>query len=642
MVRSRALPYGVLVSLCLALHLVPACSSSGDGGPDPTDVRPGTEGLRETDVPSPSDGSQAAADAGDGGCVEARSDAVGELVDPPLEPRLDLATDADRDGEASFTDPRDEELEESWSLEGGAVFLHNGDDDDGDGVADCEDAVVNGSEDLADLAPVRIAAAPWLPADAEVTLAVENGHLVRLFLLSDGGWIPGDGGALSWSGADLAAGPVTLGLEGRDVAAFQSPDPEQRTVRLVLTARDAAGSELARDVAVLRHAPLLVASALNPVQEVWTLLDHASQVPFVAALGAVLDGAGIPLRAWGSVGEPLGLPALSPQPWLEDALLVLFAVLPGTEGHTVMHYVLSGEGGEAFQEALTKVLLGPGCAPVGPVPDGGDGGPSAAFSRLAVSPVLLAGEMYFPYGKLYVGVDPSRGGGPLGAVLALLARQEMQMPVVELDTSALHSGRVGEILAWVPYTDDPGCCGKGFRTLFADPGLGVTLLAEWVAAGHGEAAFFGGTETAITVAALLEDADFVAFNEGLAETLEAVYLQAALAFGLEEEDIIRVPALFLPDEVSGRAVPFFPSSLDSLVAGNHFLAPLPMGPVVGGTDLIGHHLQTLLDSINAAVTLVEVPHPWPQAAPGAGFGGLGRATATRRKPHNLEWWLWTM
>ena len=73
---------------------------------------------------------------------EGRGDAKGGEVLPdgvdggaPLPAVLNLATDADRNGKVSFTDPDDEELEESWSLKSGAVFLLNLDDDDGDGLA---------------------------------------------------------------------------------------------------------------------------------------------------------------------------------------------------------------------------------------------------------------------------------------------------------------------------------------------------------------------------------------------------------------------------------------------------------------------------------------------------------------------------
>ncbi len=87
---------------------------------------------------------------------------VGQGSGPALTilPGPDLDVDTDRDG--TITDA-DDALEDAFSPAGGAIFLANVDDDDGDGAQDWRDSVVSGLEDMADLAPLTIGAYPDLP-----------------------------------------------------------------------------------------------------------------------------------------------------------------------------------------------------------------------------------------------------------------------------------------------------------------------------------------------------------------------------------------------------------------------------------------------------------------------------------------------
>ena len=543
---------------------------------------------------------------------------------------LNLATDADRNGKVSFTDLGDEELEEDWSLKSGAVFTLNLYDDDGDGLADALDDVVNGLDDARDLAPVYLASAPWLPVGATLDLTAENGQSGRLFRFVDDGWeslpLPA-----SLAATELRDNPIILGFEGRDPALLLSPEVADRVVRLTLTARGAGGELLGEDFAVLHHAPLLLTSTLLPVKEVWALSENAP-APALAGLSDLLGASGVSLTVLdGGEGDP---------GTLSDRMEVVLAVRPDAKGHAVTYYPLLTASSEETLSWLESTLIGADIAPL-PAPGWNGGAPNhASLSNIESSPVLLAGEMFLPYGRLYYGWNSQSESGPPEQLLELLTRQGLQGEPVAVDTSFLHGGHLSQVLSWVPYSGDPGCCGKGFRMLFADPSLAMALVDQWVADGQGDGTL-DAPQGKISLATLAIDIELRAFNKATANELEDLYGEFLPEFGLEDEDVIRVPLLFFPHPLSGRAVPLLPAITEAFVVGKHYLAPAPEAGG-GAFDLMAAWLDEALAPINAVVTFVPLPYPLAAPAESGDFGGLRRLLVGRRKPDNVEWWLWFM
>ncbi len=584
---SRNKPLGLLVSLLLV-----ACSNPGSRDTDieNRDILPDLaprDVLVVVDVPLTAD--------------ELFADAGLESLDgpsPSLPGQLNLATDADRDGKVSFTDPDDEAFEDSWSMKGGAVFLLNLDDDDGDGLADALDDKVNGPEDTRDLAPIYLAAASWLPDGVTVILSGTNTDKGRLFRFGDDGWlavtlpyeVPVEG---------LRDDPLVLGFEGRDISLLSAPELPSRIIELRVTATGPGGVELAGDRVELHVAPLLITSALQPVKQAFLALPQdGSLAVFDQQLGELLAAAGLPL-------SPVALADEEPV-FLGDHLELALGVLPRAGGHVTQHYALLA-GPEPMVAALEQALLGADLAPLVPL----TGSPFElyhAFSNLESSPVLLAGEMYFPYGRLYYGTGPAPGSMPATGLLSLLERQGLQGSPVAVDTSFLHTGHVSEIISWVPYTGDPGCCGKGFRMLYADPELALNLLGDVV------------------------DMETIAYNLALVHPLAESYASFLPQLGLEDEDVIRVPVLFVPHPVSGRASPLLPSIANGIPVGKHYLAPGPAG-IVPDFEVLSAWLMEALAPINAVVTFLPMPDP---------VAGIYRTVVTRRLPDNVEWWLWFM
>ncbi|MBK8999667.1 MAG: hypothetical protein IPM35_28455 [Myxococcales bacterium] len=96
---------------------------------------------------------------------------------------IDIVADTSRDGLVVAEDPKDQEREDEWDATVGASFIANLDDDDSDGKRDCEDEVVNGPNDLLDLAPFKVTAWPTAPKDGEgvVRIDQEAAENVRIF-----------------------------------------------------------------------------------------------------------------------------------------------------------------------------------------------------------------------------------------------------------------------------------------------------------------------------------------------------------------------------------------------------------------------------------------------------------------------------
>jgi protein-arginine deiminase len=614
-----------------------ACAGAPDSSADLS--RPGADGAG-LDVSERSDqeanpGDLVSDGAADIGTV---NDLVGELatVDGTevIEPAavLNLATDADRNGKVSFTDPDDEELEENWSMKSGAVFLLNLDDDDGDGLADALDSQVNGPEDALDLAPIYLAPAPWLPGDATLELTAKNGELGRLFRFVQGTWVPLVL-PLSMESAELQDEPMVLGFEGRATALLMSPEKSERVVQLTLTARAFDGTLLGEDFAVLHHAPLLVTSTLLPVKEVWSR-GGGDSVPasVLSGLFDLLAVAGISLTVLDGDGEDLSL--------LSERMEVVLAVRPDGKGHSVVYYPLLTAPSPSALASLEAALLGADIAPL-LAPGGVNEDLSlVSLGNIESSPVLLAGEMFLPYGRLYYGFDGESQLGPPAPVLELLARQGLQGEPVAVDTSFLHFGQLSQVLSWVPYSGDPGCCGKGFRMLFADPTLALTLVEQWVANGQGEATL-ETPDGPISLSSLTGDSGLRAFNEATASELEVLYGAFLPEFGLVDDDVIRVPLLFFPHPQSGRAVPLLPAITDAFVVGKHYLAPATESGGEG-FDLMAAWLEEALAPINAVVTFVPLPYSPSSIAETGSFGCLRQLLVGRRKPDNVEWWLWFM
>ncbi|MCW5836246.1 MAG: hypothetical protein KIS78_27850, partial [Labilithrix sp.] len=227
----------------------------------------------------------------------------GDDEDPEEEPGgivADLRADTNRDGAISFDGKGDDDGEETWDADHGAVFLANIDDDQeacsanlSDAqVALCNDAdddEVNGADDALDLA--RIKTKPWsdAPSDAKATISWTAKENVRLFQVKGSSFTVVESG-MTLSAAEIKSG-VELAIEGKDIV--RDPAVWDGFVDVTLDV-DAEGKSKS-DKVRMRVAPLLTYHHLLPVEQTWvSVFNNQGNQAMRADLATALTAAGLP------------------------------------------------------------------------------------------------------------------------------------------------------------------------------------------------------------------------------------------------------------------------------------------------------------------------------------------------------------
>lgn len=551
-----------------------------------------------------------------------------------VEKTVNLMVDTNRDGKVK-AGKADEDGEDKWTTHSGAVFIVNADDDDGDGGRDCDDEKFNGDLDANDLAPLHIAPIPWMEKGwyGELTFTPPSAEHVRLFELEGKNWKVVDiSNPVEVSEGKLKTGLVRFGLEGRHFTGEAGFDGK---VTVTFTLRDFDGNEVDSDSAQLRVGPLMLTSGLHPASEVQVALSMTEQAAFWAELGLLLQGLPYDLKAVGDDGIPLSVP-IGGDIWIQDAVELGFTVLPADGKPHVVHVALEAPRDKPLDLVGEDIFLGVdfGLADVAEPRE--DVYWFDWFGNLEVSSPLLHDEYYYPYGRIYTGFDPDDPEMMCmhPDIREFLAAQDAQGPIVQVDTGWLLIGHVDEIISWIPWSGELGCCGKGFVMLYASPAEGVALLEELSADGHGDAVLFEGTGKDITVDGILSDELLMEFNQMAQARLDTTLLQLRGEFGLIDEDIAFIPTLFEPDEQwKSYAVALLPNMVNSLVLGSLFVAPDPHGPIIDGVDPFKADLVERLKPYSQVVEFVDNWYPYH-----VWNGEVHCGTNATRLPLNLEWW----
>ncbi|MDP2314317.1 MAG: protein-arginine deiminase family protein [Pseudomonadota bacterium] len=182
-----------------------------------------------------------------------------------------------------------------------------------------------------------------------------------------------------------------------------------------------------------------------------------------------------------------------------------------------------------------------------------------SFGNLEVSPPVTVDGVEYPFGRIYWG--EVNGRGVTDELADFLEAQKVQAPF-QLDNTWLCVGHVDEFSSFVPDPTAP----KGFRFLYADTNLGRTFLEGLDPAtslpryrtDHGYA----------NVGAIVDDQALWASNADM----QADYLDPNLAIfkaalGLDDADIILVPAVFEENDMcGGAALALIPATVNLVVA----------------------------------------------------------------------------
>ena len=365
----------------------------------------------------------------------------------PQRPQVLIFGDSNRDGKV---DEADIAGRDQWSWEGpGAFFLANLDDDDGDGVVDSADLHINGCQDEADLARLKVRLEPAMLAPGNQVRVDSSVPGVRIYERTDEGW------KLVEDALKNPTSEMELAVEG---SAFASKDWNGRA-EIRLEVRDSQGRSLAQDCAQMRVAPVLLLPNVAETRELYVAAGHPNyeNTRFREQLAEACQDSDVQLVTHQTTSWK--------EMWMQDTMEVGYTQLPGG---APQHLVL---GGLRQADSFGPLLLGPdrGSLQVGQYRDIHDGVDDWAdwMGNLEVSPPVPG----YPLGRIFYGKNTDTGTTLHPELVSFLEAQEVQAPFW-VDTGFLTIKHVDEIANFLPGPD-----GRT-RLLFADTRSAAQLAPE--------------------------------------------------------------------------------------------------------------------------------------------------------------------
>lgn len=591
----------------------------------------------------------------------ARLDTAAGLVRiEPGTPPIDLRADVNRNGVIDLDAANEDENEHTWDATHGAIFLANIDDDaarcrgtDSSGrplpdaqLPECNDAadeVVNGADDVADLAPLAIKAWPEAPAGTVARLVIdpEQAKRVRLFRHVGDAYTALDP-ALPLSLADLQTG-VSLALEGRDVVresavwdgfidlTLQVTVPEQKYWK--------PGTY--SDVVRLRVAPVLTFHHSLPTETA-----YASAVPrdpdstrFIADVRAAVAAA--------SPMMTLETPSVEDQ-WTQDFFETGYASKPGPNGaqHVMRVFFRSANIENPFsrsfpmREAGRLVFTrfrGKNVAGIQQIdltsPE--ETQSLNSFGNFETIPPYTQGTKQWPLGRMIRG--SVQGFAPDRSFIALTEGQKYQEPAVNVDTSWLLVGHVDETVSFLKASTP-----RGWILLANDARLAKSMLEAEVARGNGATRLFVGMQwmddqgneipASTTISALLANTDVMQASAAAAVKVDEQVAIIKRETGITDAEIVKLP--FLHEDVQGTSLAHQPGTVNLYVIDDKTVAvPNPHGPVINGRDLFQKQLEDALSPYGYTVKWIENWNLYHRMA-----GEVHCGTNAMRAIPSTKWW----
>jgi protein-arginine deiminase len=527
---------------------------------------------------------------------------------------VDLLADVNRNGSIDFGDPTEEQDKLGWDATHGAIFLANIDDDlracpltDSNGQPlddyalpkcnDAADTVINGPDDLLDLARLKTKPWPEAPDDATGTLTVAGGAIFVHVFKNVGGdfqYFPVDG-TQTLSAADLRAG-VEFGIEAIDIVRDPNVWAGYSTLTLTVTApsaRPTQGSDSVR----LRVAPVVTFHHLLDAETTYTtsIAGDPDSAAFNTAMQTLTRQVGVP--------NPLdSLTVKSDDQWTQDFFETGYMSMPAIGGGGVQHVIrvayrsanlfyqdpnprnpLRSAGQVVFTQFRGKDSAGIQQFDTAsdPMMDSLN-----SFGNLETIPPYSLGGVDYPLGRLFRG-DISTWHPDL-AFEKMLEAQSVQPPVY-MDTSWLAVGHVDETISFIKAATP-----RGWILLANDPALAKQILEDQVAKGYGSAIMFQGlywldnnfqpVPADRSISDVLADTAIMAQSATAAAAVDGQLATLKAATGITDQEIVRVP--FLHESAGGASLAYQVGTVNSIVPnGTDILVPEPHGPeIVGGLN----------------------------------------------------------
>ena len=437
-------------------------------------------------------------------------------------PRVDVDMDANRSGSVSAAYD-DDDGEDTWewgvtptvpgaSPKTGAIVVYNNDNDDkaaGNAELDAHNNVVDGNDDVRDLATVviRRLGIRRLPAGFKAYLAISDRERARIFdakaVTATARIGPAAPPGLSddYEIPDPLSMDLTYGIEATGYAApaVGAAPAFDGLFDLTLEIRDAANNVYIEDKIEVRVAPFLLYDNTLRTQTLYvTDQDTAQLADITAAIGA------------GNVEQV----ATFADRWVQDEFEIGYSRGPENVVHVVADLGRDGDLDQYFHNNVIRTAAPP------PAPHpftittknmGHFDMPGRDISgdyggNLEVSPpVTVAGKRY-PSGKIIRGTNQGPGAAPGNRMRDFLDRQEAQVPSVELNVSWLDVAHVDEVMAVIPWgLGGASLFAPDFKVVVADTDLAKSLIRPlppntpmFYKGGHDHGDVTASTATSIT------------------------------------------------------------------------------------------------------------------------------------------------
>ena len=495
---------------------------------------------------------------------------------------ISMAADTNRDGQI---DMKTEGIaSDSWTLQRGAVFLNNCDSDQNTGKPDYADLVVNGEEDLKDLALIKVGRIPNLPEGSRITISVDetSKNKVHIFLEDRDG---------SYDSIDLKkAGNIdTDRLQKNDlelwIEANSFADAEWSGLTKVKITLELGEGEVLEKSIDLKAAPFLLLSNLQRGKTLYVRSFPGKNDTFIEQLKKLVPETGAELFI-----IPEGEPYSPYEIWLQDAMEIGYTEKPGQR----MNVLLQANRDRSLDNFPFNNLLGPnyGWIQVGSYREtyaqgrGGNGWLDW-YGNLEVSPPFPG----YPWGRIIYGYNPE---GPPEAslnpeIVAMLEAQKLQSPAFHVDTGWLLIKHVDEMVSFLPSKNPE----RTFCVMVVCPEAMIALLKRWEDEGLGETPVLERFQPDATIKSILSSEKLIQHNLYLQrERIEPNIELLKAELKLLDQDFIRIPALFTENGSS-----LFPNMVNSAVLNEYLLIADPDGPVIDGVDALQEEVRKLLSGV---------------------------------------------
>lgn len=568
------------------------------------------------------------------------------LPDPDVV--ADLRADSNRDGTVSFDES--DAVKTTWDAKNGAVFLANIDDDlvkcSKKGIiadvelARCNDAaddVINGPDDMLDLARMKTRPWPEAPAEATASFTVEPAaaaDFVRIFKRTGAGDADFEMLAADevFDAAAIQAG-IDLAIEAKDIVRDPAIWDGKVTVRLTVT----AGAKSKDDAVLLRVAPVLTYHHLSPAEQVYV---SDTQTKGNRAMRKDLEA------ACSAASLPAPETIADPDPWTQDFFETGYMAMPGPNG--TQHVIRTAyRSANVYDPSDKKLPLRPAGRWVfldfrgkdragiqqfdpkhSPAMDSLN-----SFGNTETIPPYTMGDKTFPFGRLLRGKTAKFFPDPS---FSKMIEAQGQQPPVDIDTSWLLVGHVDETLSFVKAKTP-----RGWALVVNDARAAKKIFDATAAAALGATKMFVGeswydergkeTPAETTISAVLEDKDVMDASAEAAVKVDAQIAKIKAETGLTDQEIVHIP--FLHTSYGGLSVAYQPGMVNGIyVANDRFVVPDPHGPVIDGKDVFK---QQVIDAFAPLGITAHFAEAWEYHA---SLGEVHCGTNSMRKVPETKWW----